>query len=67
VTLLDGMQRTCPLEETHMRILDMPNPVHPEIAAANPAVQVTYRQGFSIQGVYTQQELEASVRPTQHV
>lgn len=32
------------------------------IAVENPNLQVNYRQGFTIQGVYTQEELEATVR-----
>lgn len=32
------------------------------IAVENPNLQVSYRQGFTIQGVYTQEELEATVR-----
>jgi len=32
------------------------------IAAENPNLQVSYRQGFTIQGAYTQEELEATVR-----
>ena len=31
------------------------------IAVENPNLQVNYRQGFTIQGVYTQEELEATV------